>query len=539
MITGKSGYLDLTGSENVAVPSGGSVTNPVARVFWEETYDISTNKSIVAITDVQIKSGNFSGDFESVETDASVARLTVDGTIAQHFHAPSYVVKAELEEGVFVSLQPAGTYSEQFPWEVTVEHGDDGTRICTIDLALELRSGSLGSKRVSFLTSGTIELTDIPRASGMEVTGDTLGAPMTFSITKEDAGALDTITYKCGSESGTIVSLTGESEVTWMPPLSLARQNTTGTTVPITFTLTTYYDGIEAGSAAVSRTLTIPDSVVPSVSVEIEDAYGYFDTYAAYVQGKSSLTVQAGGVGIYGSTIAGYTVEFDGKKYVYADVFTEEIKGSGDLSLVATVKDSRGRTASVTVTVPVLLYESPKVENLTAVRCKEDGTLSSSGAYLQISFDAAVSPLNDRNSAVYTLQYRKRTEEAYLYQPLENLEGAYAVSGAVVVIAAATSSSFDIVVSAQDDFASVPKSTVAQSVKKLWSHLIGSMGWAFGKVAEFVDTLDIAWKVYMNGNQIKYLGEPTEAADAATKGYVDQSIQQIKDILAKNGISVE
>lgn len=439
--------------------------------------------------------------------------LTVDGT----------------EYGYTVKINPSKTSSgSEVLCSITLDiaHNSDGTKKleCSAYLETGVSSGTV-------YASASKTLTTIARGSSFTVTADDsskpLGSALAIAISRASSSLTHTLTYKCGSVSGTIISKSSSVNVSWTPPLTLAQQNTKGTSVPITLTLTTYSGSTSVGTATAEVTCAIPASVVPTVSAKVTDAAGYLDAYGAYVQNKSALSVEITAAGAQGSSITGYSTEIDGRTYTQASFNTDAIKSSGNLTMTVTVKDSRNRTRKVTVSLEVLAYEQPQVTSLAASRCDADGTLNSAGNYLKVVFDATVSPLGNQNSAQYALQHKKTNTAEYTTVELTEHTDVYGVSGGSYVFAAEIDSNYDIVLTITDNFGPITKSVVGSSRKKLWSALAKGLGFAFGKVAELAGYLDMGFHIYMNGNKLHGLPTPEEDDAAATKGYTDETAENL------------
>src|SRR5690606_11044318 len=87
------------------------------------------------------------------------------------------------------------------------------------------------------------------------------------------------------------------------------------------------------------------------------------------------------------------------------------IKGSGDLTITGKVTDSRGRSASKTVTVNVLPYAVPKITGFVLQRCKQDGSDNLTGEYVKVISEGSVSSLlneTEKNSLTYRIKSRPR-----------------------------------------------------------------------------------------------------------------------------------
>lgn len=377
---------------------------------------------------------------------------------------------------------------------VNVSHNSDGTKklSCSASFVTGVSSGTVSC-------SGSKDLTTIPRKSTLTVANGTLGTAQTLTITEQASSFKHKLKYTCGSASGWILggsdSFSTSNSVSWTPPLSLAQQNTTGTSVSVKFTLYTYTEGgTSVGSNSYTKTFSIPSSENPSVSISVSDPTGYKDTYGSYIQGVSKLKIVAEASGSQGSTIKSYKIEADGKKYTAATVETGVIAGTGTLTIKVTVTDSRGRTATASTTVSVLAYAFPKISALSVYRCDASGNASSSGAYLAVKFSATITSLNSQNTAAYTVKYKKSSETSYTTKTMTDFAGQYSVSNGVYVFSAETASSYDIILTAKDAFKSIQKSAAGSSQKKVWSMLKNAgeiVGFALGKIAELEGVFDV------------------------------------------------
>lgn len=403
---------------------------------------------------------------------------------------------------------------------VNVSHNGDGTKSlsCSASFVTGVSSGTVSA-------SGSKTLTTIPRKSTLTVANGTLGTAQTLTITEKASTFKHKLKYTCGSASGWILgnasSFSTSNSVSWTPPLSLAQQNTTGTSVSVTFTLYTYTsDGTSVGSNAYTKTFSIPSSVKPSVTLAVTDAMGYAEKYGAYVQGQSKLKIVVTASGNQGSTIKSYKTTADGKTYTAASVTTGVIAGTGTLTINVTVTDSRGRTATASTTVSVLAYSLPKITALSVYRCKSatDATASPSGAFLAVKFSAEVEPLNRFNTAIYTIRDKKKDETTFAERTLEIFD--YSVSDEVYIFRAEKTSSYDVVLTVADNIQSYSKSIVGSSVKKFWSALKKAgqiVGFAFNKIAEHENVFDIGFQTLFTGGLLHPVLEPdTDLNDIRT-----------------------
>ena len=466
--------------------------------WWEDSQSIPNNTTTIGWK-LELIAGS-SGKISS--TTSKAWSVTVDGT------------KYSGTNNVGISNNATKTLARG---TTTIAHNSNGTKTFSYSFSQEFSITFSGANIGTKSGSGSGTLDTIPRASSLSVSNGTLGTAQTLTVTKHDGSFTHTITYKCGSASGTIATKSSNTSLSWTPPLTLAQQNTTGTTVSVVFTITTYSGDTSIGTATKSIVCSIPASVKPSVSLAVSDPMGYSNTFGAYVQGLSKIKVDVTASGNQGSTIKSYKTTADGMTYTVADFTTAAISNTGTLEINVTVTDSRGRTASASTTISVLAYSVPKITTLNVKRSDSQGNSSSSGSYLAITFDATITALNNANTATYKVQYKKASESTYTTVSLSNLNGKLSVSNGLCVIPADTGSTYNIILTASDTFTSASKTATGSSVKKLWSVLSKGLGFAFGKVAEFEGVLDVGFKTkFTGGIQNEVLEKISDLNDVKT-----------------------
>ena len=386
----------------------------------------------------------------------------------------------------------------------TIAHNSDGTKSFSYSFSQHFGITFSGSSVGTKTGSGSGILTTIPRKSTMTVGNGTLGTELTLTVDKKATSFTHTIKYVSGNYTGTIVEKSSSTSVKWTPPVELANGAPNGTSVYISLTIETFNGSTSIGTNSYSITCAIPASVKPSVSFTVADAMGYLSKYGAYVQGKSKFKIAVTATEGYNSRIVSYKVIANGKTYTTANVETDVIASSGTLTITVTVTDSRGRTATASKTVTVVEYATPKINSLTVKRTNSAGSNDSGGAYLTVVFNATVSSISSKNSAVYKLQYKKKSASSYTTVTLSAYAKAYAVTNGTYTFSADTASSYDVILSVTDDFTTAEKGGAGPSIKKIFSVLAKGLGFAFGKIAEIENALEIAFDIYdKHGTQIR------------------------------------
>lgn len=365
------------------------------------------------------------------------------------------------------------------PW-YTVSNKTTGTT----PISFNVYSGQGSSRTATYSYNMAVD----PAVSKISASNGTLGTALTLSMTRYNTSFTDTITYKCGTVSGTIVSGSVAASVTWNTTngnkVDLAAQNTSGLSVDVIFTVTTYSGTTVVGTSSTKVTMAIPDSVKPSATLSVSDAAGYLATYGAYVQGYSKLRIGVITTLAY-SPIKTYLVTADGSSYSTQSVTTPALRGKGTLRVTAKVTDFRGRPGEATpVDITVLEYAKPSV-TVVAHRCNSSGTVDSEGAYMRIQVMSKISSLNGKNTATCKVVY-----------PGGTLTGSANYTSSILECDVASTHNIEVTVT--DRLSSTTKAAVIPIAYTLMDYYNTGRGIAFGKVATR-DGLDCAMPAYFTG----------------------------------------
>lgn len=450
-------------------------------------------------------------DYSYNALGTSSGSITIDG-VNYSFSGISYNVnEAESWSGVVMTKT------------VNVSHNANGTKTlnCSASFDTRVSSGTV-------LCSGSKVLTTIPRKSTLSVANGTLGTAQTLSITKQATGFTHTITAKCGTASTTVCTKSSSTSISFTPPLTWASQNTTGTSVAVTYTITTYTGDTSVGSNTYSKTCSIPASVKPSCSLSVEDAMGYASVYGGYIKGLSKFKVVVTATTAYSSAIASYKTTANGSAYTASSFTTNVLTRSGTLTVSSTVTDKRGRTGTASKSLTVLDYSSPAITALSVHRCNADGSANDQGEYVKVVFSGSVTSLNNKNTASYKLEYKKTSASAYTSVNLTSYANNYAVSNASYIFTADSGSSYDVRVTVTDKFDSGTKTTSASTGFTIMHWLASGLGMAIGKVAELAHVLDIGFQTRFMGGILHPVLEPgTDLNDVRTPNtYVGADISK-------------
>lgn len=308
---------------------------------------------------------------------------------------------------------PQNTTKTILDTTLTVNHKADGTGSIKVEtwMDTEISAGVITQTK-------TLELDTIPRASVVSApkTG-TLGTALKITIDRKSASFTDKLYYKVGSKSA--VRLTGydgtAETYSWTPPVSLAANAPNSTKLAATIICETYNGTAYVGRSERAVTLAIPSSVVPTLSVSVTDPTGNKTKYTGYfLQLRSKIKVAITGTGAQGSTIKSYSIKVGwsaGSGTLYtasaASGTTGLLPYYGTVYITCAVTDSRGRTATKSLSYTVSKYSVPTISAISATRCTQKGTASRTGEYGKVTFTAAITPLSNKNMAAYMVQYRE------------------------------------------------------------------------------------------------------------------------------------
>lgn len=445
----------------------------VSIVAAETSYSIADNTSTVQVTAKVTVSGesyNAYGMVFRVNCGTSSSNL-----IGQHSS----------------TLSVPKNSTKSYSYSYTVPHNADGSgqAYCWAQIATGISVGTVTKTK-------TLTLTKIPRASSFSVAAGTMGSAQTITVTRQDDSFTHTITYTCGTASGTICTKSTAQSIPFTPPLDLANQNKTGQSVSVCFTLQTYSGDTAIGSAvAKTVAMAIPASVKPSCTVSVSDATGYAQRFGGYVQGQSKALVTVSATIAYGSAILSYKTVVDGGTYTAQRFTTGVLTQSGEQTISSVVTDQRSRTGESTASITVLPYVKPVLAPLVVHRCDADGTENDRGSFAKITYTYSITPLSDQNDKTAVLYYKKSVETEYQSMPLESV---YVASGVDLIIPAEDSSSYDLMLEVTDAFVSVQSTTSISTGYTMLHFNSSGKGLGIGKVSEH-DGLSVGMDAEFDG----------------------------------------
>ena len=271
----------------------------------------------------------------------------------------------------------------------TIPHDADGSKTINISTALDVNVGGYGVARADF----NLKLKDIARASTGGAVNATIGTPVTIPIDRKGESFTHAIQVQFGNYDRVISGNNLTTSYTWTPPLELCNQLPDSTKGEGSIIYITYQNGREIGRDTKRLTLSVPDSVRPTLdSISVTDnnkAVSRHLTQNKFISILSNLKVDFGNAaGVYGSTITKYNAYIVNKPYsTDNDGVIGQVHETGNLTVRATVTDSRGRVSQPKdVSIELLDYHLPQI----SFDVKRVGT---NADQLQVTRNIKISPL--------------------------------------------------------------------------------------------------------------------------------------------------
>lgn len=406
---------------------------------------------------------------------------------------------------------------------VTVNHNSDGTKSVGISATGSIPDTSLSSTAVN----GTVKLETIARAS----TIDSLSCETKYFTGK--------MTYKYTPKSAShynrcVVALNLDGSFTQVKVISLGQQSAAQKTATVTlsedelaiiykklpsttqgvlrFTFRTYSDSgysTQVGDAGYKEiSLSIPNTTdtQPTATVTLSPVSSLSSPFnTLYIKGRSKIDVNfTDAAGKYGASVVSYQVSCLGKTYG-SPYTTEYITEDGDVTVTATLKDSRGFSRTYTKVVTFLPYANPRIipasgeSEIVCARCDSSGNLSDSGTYLKIkakrSYSKVVASGSQKNFC--SIRYRYKSEDGS-YSSWTTILATNATSdevstGALLSGALALTKSYVVQVGVVDTLGEEYATTANIPTDKVYMHRAGhinSLG--LGMYVEDENTVDVA-----------------------------------------------
>lgn len=485
MATGNRGTISVTGTKQMS-----------AILYWSETYDVASNTHVVSIDNITFKSSNWYGFTYYLSGSVTVDGTTVFSCTSSSGSHNVTIHSQNTEYGISAASGSAP------PWTSgSITGSTDGSKSVTI--AFNFSGYSIdgrGANGFNTTNQATVALYTIPRKSSCSMAATNLGSAGTISISRASSSFTHTLTYTFGSATGTIATKTSSTSVSWTPALTLANQIPNSTSGKVTITCSTYSGNTLIGSTTCTATLSVPSSVVPTLtSLTATRVDGTVpSSWGIYVQNKSKVTLTINGAaGSRGSTISAYSITGGGYSGTSSSLTTGLLTTSGTISFTAKVKDSRGRwSAEKTVSISVVAYSPPTFTNYLTQRCNISGTVTTNGTYGRGLINFTYASCSGKNTITTAVAYKRSTASSYTTTSVTFSSGtAFTFGGGNL----STDYSYDIRYTLTDAFGSIVVVDSLSTASVLMDFKSGGTGIGIGKVAETDNLFDVGMNAKFRG----------------------------------------
>lgn len=371
------------------------------RVEWSSSQSVENNTSTIYWT---VKSAGGTGNSYSYVMAGPVTVNIADVTVFSRSDRFEMHVGATLGSGSF-----------------TLTHNTDGTKSFSAWAEAAIYTYAVSSTKYGY----SVDLPQIPRASSISVSGNTMGSQLTINISKASSSFTHTLTWQFVNQTGTIqtvtiASNTSNSSVTWTPPITLASQIPNATSLNGTILCTTFNDGTNIGQKSINFTLQVPSNIVPSISSFVDSIASTKPANCGlYVKNHSVVQLDVSTDGVYGSTIQKCVISGQNLSYTSTSSSTSYSAKSSTLTVAGkktytvTVTDSRGRTASATKSITIVDYNPPAITSISSFRSNTDGSLNGSGEHVTHQLTSSFYTLNGNNNIKIEVFSKKSSDSTY------------------------------------------------------------------------------------------------------------------------------
>lgn len=247
--------------------------------------------------------------------------------------------------------------------------GTTGTLKIAVITYLASNGSTIGSKSKNVTLTRDVNY-DVP-ASSVTTAAVTAGQASTVSFSNTLlANAKHVVTWTIGSNTHTETTAVGDASVSYIIPTSWCENFPNANSGTMTITVQTYNAYNEACGSAIVRDVTL---YVPSYTPSVTGTAAGVDLeWDLYLQTRSRVTITISAQGMYGSTITSYAITGHNLNVAAQSGTSEVLTQTGQVTYTCTVTDSRGKIGTGTVTITVVPYAPPMINQANAYRCGPD-----------------------------------------------------------------------------------------------------------------------------------------------------------------------
>ena len=472
------------------------------RIFYSTSYDAATNASTVTITPQFKSQYNCGTDYRVYDAIYNnTAGIYFNGVMkwqfSQNYGSGNYL-KCGAASNTWANLNQSFSY--------TVQHDSSGSASFTVGILGSVRhfyNGGAVATPVGGTASETIYLQE-NAASSISSYSSSAATQGTFSlsVSRRNASNYHIATFRQGNTT-LYTSNRFDSSLSFTVPRTWFSGYPTSTSLSVAVSVQTYNSaGTAIGSAAAATfTVTADSGMKPAVSSGWASLAPYntgaVSGMSGYVKGysKAQATFDPSKItNAAGASVASYSVTCQGSTDSSSPYLTP-VLNSTSVSVVCTVTDSRGRSASQSFTLSVYDYAKPSLSGISVYRCTYNGTAGDDGTWYSVKATVSYSSLGGQNGR--TLSCARKASDGDYSSETALTSGAASILGTI-----SPDKSYTVRITARDSlgnsvvyYASIPSRKWAMKFRADGS------GVAFGKAAELNNALDLpsTWTTAIDG----------------------------------------
>lgn len=397
-------------------------------------------------------------------------------------------------------------------WYVSLSAGSGGTVDLTgrvtgngsFSLLFRKTANSAGSQSNVYFSGIEVAIDYTNPISTFSLDRTTLdaGTALGVNISRVDSSYTHRVTFAFGSRSYTVAGVGTSTSYTipvaWLDQIPNAVSGTGTVTVE-----TISGSGASMGSASASYTLTAGSGVVPTVGTITATLLDGLD--GLYIQGHSRCKVAVSGYAAgTGATVASVLISGNGDS-AWADSLTSSrLRTAGTVTFTVTVKDSRGREKSGTVSVTVEAYTDVSITGRTALRCTSDGTVSrTKGKSAKLGCSYAMTAVGS-NAATVRVYWRVYGEDAWT--EITGWDSASGYTAVALTDAVALDERYEIRFVVADRMSQAEQTAMIApgSVFMVWSKIRNAFGFGAYPTGEKQVALAEDWNLMLGQTNVGY-----------------------------------
>ena len=346
-------------------------------IIYEETdIDIATNTS-----KLKVYSEIYCGKHTAWTGIATTHSLTIDGQTFTNTLSS-------------INLSP-GTYVKLVTAEKTITHDKDGSKSINISASSPTLPSGNGYGPQSGSASGNVSLYKIPRASSVSCADGNIGSSTTITINRASSNFTHTLEYNFADLTGTIATKTSNTSIGWSIPTSFYTKIPNALSGSGTITCKTYNGDTLIGTSTCTFNAFVVNSN-PTLSATVVDSNAITK---ALTGDNNKMVKYFSNAQVTLTTTAKNSASIIDKKVTCGG---KSLTASGTMNNVESnvfnlwCKDSRGLTASATVTKTLVNYIKLAITSLNLSRPEQTSNtinISLNGNYFNQNFGAVANEL--------------------------------------------------------------------------------------------------------------------------------------------------